>query len=126
MWGALAVLLVVRAAVSWADFDRLHRRLLQQPGTAPAEANSAAQSLLLWNLAIAVVLAAAYAGLAWLIRKRHWWARIAVTVLTVAHLVMILGTLSVSASNAVVAVLAVVAWACCWRWESTEWLSGER
>ncbi|MDR7302367.1 hypothetical protein [Haloactinomyces albus] len=126
LWGALAVFLIVRAAVAWVDVDRLHRRLIEQPGTTPAEASSAVRSLLLGNLAIAVALAAAYAGLAWLIRQRHWWARIAVTVLTVAHLVMILGTMSLSASNGIVAVLALVAWACCWRAESTEWLNGER
>ncbi|RCW46894.1 hypothetical protein DFQ14_101234 [Halopolyspora algeriensis] len=126
LWGALAVLLIVRAAVSWSDFDRLRRRLLGQQGMTPAEAGSAAQTLLLVNLAIAVALAAGYAGLAWLVRKRQWWARIAVTVLTVLHLVMILGTMSMSASNLVVSVLALGAWACSWRAESTEWLNGDR
>lgn len=126
LWGALAVLLLVRAAVSWADFDRLHRRLLGQQGMTSAEASAAAQSLLLVNLVISVALAAGYAGLAWLIRKRQWWARIAVTVLTVVHLLMILGTMALSASNLVVVVLALGAWACCWRAESTEWLTGDR
>lgn len=126
LWWAVAVLLVLRAALSFGGFDLLRRQWIEQRGATPAEAASVVQAQLLMNLALAVVLALAYAALAWMMWKRRGWARTAVTVLAVLQLVMVLATGALSVPNLITLVLMVAAWACSWRASSSEWVAGER
>lgn len=125
LWCALAVVLLLQAALAWGGWDLLQQRLIEQRAATSVQAGSAARTLLLVNSGIAVVLAAGYAGLAWLMRQRRPWARLAVTGLAILHLALMLVTASLSAQNIIMLLLAVAAWACCWRRSSSEWLTGE-
>ncbi|GAB3545957.1 hypothetical protein J2S53_002762 [Actinopolyspora lacussalsi] len=126
LWAALGVFLLVRAVISWTDLGALRGRLVAASGLLPERAEQLARDLLVANTILAVVLALGYAGLAWLVLRRHSWARIAVSLLAVAHVLLLLLSGSWSASNLIVLVLAALAWACFWRRETSEWLAGDR
>ncbi|SDP87139.1 hypothetical protein SAMN04487905_11163 [Actinopolyspora xinjiangensis] len=126
LWVALGVFLLVRAAISWADLGAMRGRLVEASGLLPDEAERLARDLLVANTLLAVVLAAGYAGLGWLVLRRRSWARIAVSALAVAHVLLLLLSGAWSASNLIVLVLAALAWACFWRRETSEWLAGDR
>ncbi|SDJ81568.1 hypothetical protein SAMN04487820_102218 [Actinopolyspora mzabensis] len=126
LWVALGVFLLVRAAISWTDLGALRGGLVDTRGLAPERAEQLAREFLVVNTILAVVLAAGYAGLAWSVLRRHSWARIAVSLLAVAHVLLLLLSGAWSASNLIVLVLAVLAWACFWRRETSEWLAGDR
>lgn len=126
LWCALAVFLLLQSGLAWTGLDWLRQRLVEQQGLSAARAGAAARSLLAVNTAIAVVVAAAYAALTWFVWRRRAWARLAVTVLTVVHLLLILVTAALSTPNLIMLALAVAAWACCWRPSVTDWLTGGR
>lgn len=125
LWGALAAFIAVQAGVAWRGFGFLQRRLVEQQGISAAEASTVAQNLLLVNTAIAVVLAACYAGFAWMMWKRRGWARIVLTALAAFHLLIVLGMAALTAPSLVVLALVGSAGVCSWRRSSTEWLAPE-
>ncbi|PRW63867.1 hypothetical protein [Actinopolyspora mortivallis] len=126
LWGAVGVFLLVRALLSWLDFGTLRDRVTQVRDLPAGRAAAMVRDLLLVNTALAVVLAAGYLVLAWLVLRRRSWARIALTVLAAVHVLSVLAFGAWTASNLIVFVLVVLAWACFWRRSTSEWLSGER
>ena len=125
LWCALAVFLLVQAALSWTARDQIARQLVEQRVAAPEDATSDAQSILLTNLGIAAALAIVYAGLALLLLKRWSWARIALTVVAVVHVLVVLGRGAPSAPGLIALAMAGAALMCCWLRQSSEWLNGE-
>lgn len=126
LWSALALLLLLRSGLAWTGMDWLRQQLMDGEGLSAARAAATARSLLVVNTLIGVVVAGVYGALTWLLWRRHAWARIAVTVLTVAHLLLILVTGALTVPNLIVLAMAVGAWACCWRPSVTDWLTGGR
>ncbi len=125
IWCALGAFLLLRAALAWSGQGTLRRTLIEQQSLPAEQAGSAAMTLLLVNTGIAVVLAAGYAVLAWLMLRRKSWARLAVTALALVHLALVLAVASITAQHVIVLLLAVAGWACSWRGSSSQWLASE-
>ncbi|WP_188988587.1 hypothetical protein [Saccharopolyspora thermophila] len=121
----MAIVLLLQVALLWADRAELPQRLVERQ-VAPAEAAARAHHLLLVNTGVAVVFAAAYLGFGALLFRRRAWARNAVSVFALVHLVMLLATGAVFGVHAVLLVLGVAAGVLLWRRASTDWLTGER
>ncbi len=126
LWCALAVFLLVQSGLSWTGVEWLEQRLVEQQGMPAERASSVARSLLLVSSGITVLVAASYVTFAWMLWRGRAWARIAVTVLAIAHVLLILVASAVSVSNVIVLLLVAAAWACCWRRSTTDWLTGGR
>ena len=75
---------------------------------------------------VVALFAAAYFGFGALLFRQQHWARIALSVVALCHLVMVLGTGAVFSVQAVVLVIGVLAAVFLWQRASTDWLTGER
>lgn len=124
LWAVLGTFLVIRAGIAWTSFGALRDRFARQRGDDPAAAADTVSTLLIANTLIALALAVGYVGLAWLMLRRKQWARIAVSLLAAAHVLLVLLSGAWTGTNLIVLGLAVAGWACCWRAASSEWLGG--
>ena len=126
LWWVVALSLLLEIAATWFNRGDLAERLIRAENLTAAEAAQRTSSLLLSQTAFGVGLAAAYLVFGVLIYRRQAWARIALTVFALAHLVMLLGTGAVLGPQAVLLALGVAAAVLMWRGASGDWLTGER
>lgn len=125
LWWIAALLLLGQLAVMWSSSGELGQRLVEQGTVSPDEATARATRLVWVNTGFAVVLAGAYLVLGALLFRRRPWARIALTVFGVVHLVMLLGTGAVLGPQLVLALVGVAAAVLMWGPASTAWVAGE-
>lgn len=126
LWWIVALFLLLQTGLMWAGRAELPQQVLESGLVAPEEATSRAERLLWTNTALAVLFAAAYFGFGALLFRQQHWARIALSVVALCHLVMVLGTGAVFSVQAVVLVIGVLAVVFLWQRASTDWLTGER
>ncbi|QGK71653.1 hypothetical protein GIY23_20930 [Allosaccharopolyspora coralli] len=124
LWCAAAAFLLVQALFSFTGVSGLEQELADS-GVAAGDAADRARALLTTNLVLAIVLAAVYAGLGFMLGSRRAWVRIVLTIVAFGHVIMVLATLATSVQNLITLVLLVAAVACTWKRDSSEWLHGE-
>jgi hypothetical protein len=121
VWFALAVFGVVNVAYLWFQRSRL-RDLAVQSGIPADRAGSAVAGLLAQLTVITVVFGAGYVVFASLLKRRRRWARVALTVLGLLHLLWSL-LIGVSPAGVVVVLLIAVGVALTWRPSTRQWLN---
>ncbi|RRO13066.1 hypothetical protein EIL87_25805 [Saccharopolyspora rhizosphaerae] len=107
LWWVLALLLLLETGLAWTD-PALETRLL------------------VVNTVVGSVLAAAYLVLGSLVFRRTAWARLVLTVLAAAHLVLMIASGAGVGIPLLLLALGVAGTVLMWARQSSEWLTGER
>jgi hypothetical protein len=117
LWLAVAVFVLFTSAGLWFQHGEIERMSGKPPGEVT--------NFLLALTVAAVVFAAVYGLLAWLLVRRRNWARIALTVVAVVHMLWLL-LVGVSAANLVTLLLICVAIVFTWQSATAQWLTEVR
>lgn len=117
LWLAVAVFVLFTAAGLWVQRDEIERMSGRSPGDVT--------NFLVALTVVAVIFAAVYGWLGRLFVKRKNWARLALTIVSLVHLMWLL-LVGISPANLVTLLLICVAIVFTWQSRAAQWVTEVR
>jgi hypothetical protein len=117
LWLAVAVFVLFTSAGLWFQHGEIERMSGKPPGEVT--------NFLLSLTVVAVIFAAVYGWLTWIFLKRANWARVALSVVAIVHMLWLL-IVGVSAASLVTLLLICAAIVFTWQSATAQWLAEVR